>query len=244
MRYYGYRWYDPLTGRWPSRDPIEERGGLNLCGFLGNDGVGKFDIWGLFGPILSGHYNLRFGNPLHGAGMIVGRVKGGNWLGDHLLHHYLNGEGNTFELNYAESKDIYNGLFDSISITNHRDFNSALKKSCKSKTWEELKIYDYPVTGAEGNADLFFGSFFITVKGNICGCHGDWTFVGEMQFNDFFDFDIHWIQWWNNPDYQRSWYGELRTTIAALALIAGDDFNIESPWFLALQKSGQFEISW
>jgi RHS repeat-associated protein len=30
VTYYGYRWYDPHTGRWPSRDPIEERGGLNL----------------------------------------------------------------------------------------------------------------------------------------------------------------------------------------------------------------------
>jgi RHS repeat-associated protein len=44
---YGYRWYDPLTGRWPSRDPIEEEGGLNLYGFVGNDGVGAWDYLGL-----------------------------------------------------------------------------------------------------------------------------------------------------------------------------------------------------
>jgi uncharacterized protein RhaS with RHS repeats len=45
--YYGYRWYDPLTGRWPSRDPIGEEGGLNLYGFVGNNGVAKFDRLGL-----------------------------------------------------------------------------------------------------------------------------------------------------------------------------------------------------
>ncbi|MCF7674416.1 MAG: RHS repeat-associated core domain-containing protein [Akkermansiaceae bacterium] len=45
--YYGYRWYDPLTGRWPSRDPIGERGGVNLYGFVGNDGVGEVDLWGM-----------------------------------------------------------------------------------------------------------------------------------------------------------------------------------------------------
>jgi uncharacterized protein RhaS with RHS repeats len=45
--YYGYRFYDPLTGRWPSRDPIGERGGLNLYGFIGNNGVGKWDYLGL-----------------------------------------------------------------------------------------------------------------------------------------------------------------------------------------------------
>ncbi len=45
---YGYRWYDPQTGRWPSRDPIEEEGGMNLYGFVGNDGVNKWDKWGLW----------------------------------------------------------------------------------------------------------------------------------------------------------------------------------------------------
>ena len=47
LYYYGYRWYDPVTGRWPSRDPIEERGGVNLYGFVGNDGVNGLDVLGL-----------------------------------------------------------------------------------------------------------------------------------------------------------------------------------------------------
>jgi uncharacterized protein RhaS with RHS repeats len=48
VAYYGYRYYDPLTGRWPSRDPIDERGGLNLYGFVGNDGVAKSDVLGYY----------------------------------------------------------------------------------------------------------------------------------------------------------------------------------------------------
>ena len=48
MTDYGYRYYDPVTGRWPSRDPIGERGGLNLYGFVGNDGVRSIDRLGLF----------------------------------------------------------------------------------------------------------------------------------------------------------------------------------------------------
>ncbi|MFU8893806.1 MAG: tyrosine-type recombinase/integrase [Luteolibacter sp.] len=47
VTYYGYRWYDPVTGRWPSRDPIGERGGFNLYGFVGNDGVNWVDNLGL-----------------------------------------------------------------------------------------------------------------------------------------------------------------------------------------------------
>lgn len=45
--YYGYRHYDPETGRWLNRDPIEELGGLNLYGFVGNDGVNGWDVLGL-----------------------------------------------------------------------------------------------------------------------------------------------------------------------------------------------------
>jgi len=43
---YLYRYYDPVTGRWPSRDPIEEEGGVNLYGFVGNDGVNSWDYLG------------------------------------------------------------------------------------------------------------------------------------------------------------------------------------------------------
>ena len=50
---YLYRYYDPLTGRWPSSDPIEEEGGMNLYGFVGNDGVGRCDYLGLSAQKLS-----------------------------------------------------------------------------------------------------------------------------------------------------------------------------------------------
>lgn len=47
--YYGFRYYDPTTGRWPSRDPIAERGGLNLYGMVRNSPVNCVDILGLWG---------------------------------------------------------------------------------------------------------------------------------------------------------------------------------------------------
>jgi RHS repeat-associated protein len=45
--YYGLRYYNPSTGRWPNRDPIEEQGGQNLYGMLGNDAVNFVDMFGL-----------------------------------------------------------------------------------------------------------------------------------------------------------------------------------------------------
>ena len=50
LYYYGYRYYDPVTGRWPSRDPIGELGGINLYGMLANDTVNYWDVLGLAGP--------------------------------------------------------------------------------------------------------------------------------------------------------------------------------------------------
>ncbi len=48
---YGFRYYEPLTGRWLNRDPIEEEGGINLYDFVGNDGVGRVDFLGLTGDV-------------------------------------------------------------------------------------------------------------------------------------------------------------------------------------------------
>jgi RHS repeat-associated protein len=46
--YDGYRYYNASTGRWLSRDPIEEEiGGVNLYAFVGNSPVGRTDNLGL-----------------------------------------------------------------------------------------------------------------------------------------------------------------------------------------------------
>lgn len=46
VTYYGNRYYDPVTGRWFSKDPMWETGGINLYGFVGNDGLNWIDILG------------------------------------------------------------------------------------------------------------------------------------------------------------------------------------------------------
>ena len=44
--YYGYRYYSPELGRWLRRDPIGERGGLNLYGFVRNAPLRYVDPFG------------------------------------------------------------------------------------------------------------------------------------------------------------------------------------------------------
>jgi RHS repeat-associated protein len=47
LYYYGYRYYSPRLGRWMSRDPINELGGLNIHAFVRNRVVDRYDPFGL-----------------------------------------------------------------------------------------------------------------------------------------------------------------------------------------------------
>lgn len=50
MYYYGYRWYNPDLQRWMNQDPIQERGGINLYRYNGNNSISVVDAWGLLDP--------------------------------------------------------------------------------------------------------------------------------------------------------------------------------------------------
>ncbi len=48
LYFFGLRYYSPELGRWLTKDPTEEKGGLNLYGFCNNDGIGNIDYLGEF----------------------------------------------------------------------------------------------------------------------------------------------------------------------------------------------------
>lgn len=47
LLYFGYRFYDPIHGRWSSRDPLAEKGGVNLYVAVDNSFPNLFDVIGL-----------------------------------------------------------------------------------------------------------------------------------------------------------------------------------------------------
>jgi RHS repeat-associated protein len=63
LLYYGYRYYSASMGRWFSRDPIGERGGINLYGYCGNDPADNVDTIGLDFGIWIGHPGYNFQSP-------------------------------------------------------------------------------------------------------------------------------------------------------------------------------------
>jgi RHS repeat-associated protein len=63
LYYYGYRYYDPLTGRWMSVDPIGESGGLNKFAFALNEPPNTYDGLGLWTARgLMAAYEQRYGD--------------------------------------------------------------------------------------------------------------------------------------------------------------------------------------
>jgi RHS repeat-associated protein len=72
LLYYGYRYYNASTGRWLSRDPLDEDGSENLYGFAGNDSVDQSDYLGL--------YTTAWGGTTIGQKNSGGRI-GGRTLG-------------------------------------------------------------------------------------------------------------------------------------------------------------------
>jgi RHS repeat-associated protein len=48
LSHFGYRYYSPRLGRWLSRDPIGEGGGINVYAYVANDPAGGADAMGLF----------------------------------------------------------------------------------------------------------------------------------------------------------------------------------------------------
>jgi len=73
-----FRAYDPNTGRWLSRDPIAEKGGINLYDYVGNDPINLNDPLGLW------QVTLSFGFELMGQitfGSNDGRWNGGFGIG-------------------------------------------------------------------------------------------------------------------------------------------------------------------
>ncbi len=98
--YYGYRYYNASTGRWLSRDPIEEPGfillttgeyigddgGLNLYAFVGNNALFFYDLNGLALETGWDAFNVSLGVVSLGCNISSGNIIGALVDGGGLLY--------------------------------------------------------------------------------------------------------------------------------------------------------------
>jgi RHS repeat-associated protein len=118
VRYYGYRFLSPETGRWLSRDPIGEGDGPNLVAFIVNNPVDNFDMLGLL------LYTIRLDPPATPS-----KCRRVNWLigsravdlNDRLWRHWLGGSGRSMTVHMTD--------FDS-SGARSRHLDAALSQGC------------------------------------------------------------------------------------------------------------------
>ena len=87
---------DPNLHRFINRDPIQELGGLNLYGFVGNNPLGRVDLWGLDEDDFVELPDLKKKCPTADSGVP-------NWKSDlsHDTHQFINETGKEMARNAA-----------------------------------------------------------------------------------------------------------------------------------------------
>jgi RHS repeat-associated protein len=118
LSYYGQRYYDPHNGRFICRDPIEESGGLNLYGFVGNNPICRWDLLGMSGNpgATGGSPETSVGNENDAERWKVIRTDDGNYAAVD-----KNGE---VRISYDPSSGEVNQYNEKGTLTESRDIES------------------------------------------------------------------------------------------------------------------------
>ena len=151
---YGFRYYSPEMGRWVNRDPIEERGGVNFYGMVGNDAMNKIDVLGLIESDLR-YKKLVFGTFISEE---AASFFGAQWSAELTRKAGLRNDPNRAHIGQVE----YGGsvclceLTCEIGVTVPRTDNrtNSVRPSKCPEGWTTLgTFHSHPHHGATGNSD-------------------------------------------------------------------------------------------
>lgn len=250
---YGFRYYSPGLGRWPSRDPIEEQGGINLYGMVGNDPVNFIDIagltgWGPMSNVPPGH-NPMTGAPMNQPGIggdphvvilaAIFRVQGDALGADGLLRYNKNKGKWTLTKVEVASIDFAN----EVNVFQHNNVMQAImriiageKKPIKVKS--DGAAYG---TGV-GNGNNLLGNFTIEMSATVnCDVSG-YKVDGTFKIKDHYNFDPKWADYFNGQN-NRSFIGQVRTAVGAL-FIPGTPYDIDSVDIPFTQTANEQVAKW
>lgn len=147
MVYFLCRFYDPVNGRWINRDPLGERGGINLYNYVNNRVNSRIDPYGLAdAPIPVGDFDF------------FASAMSSDSVGAQILYWYIVGQGD--ERRISEDK----------MFVPYLKSNSILSKKVKEQMVEHAK--GVTKENNTGKIDLTFqGEVAITSHHNMTGYH-------------------------------------------------------------------------
>ncbi|MCW1914753.1 hypothetical protein OJ996_14290 [Luteolibacter sp. GHJ8] len=233
--YYGYRYYQSEQGRWLSKDPIEENGGVNLYGVAENDLTNRYDYIGLSGTNESrpqgvgpgGDPISRLFEPLVGA-------YDGDYLLRAFLRHYLEGRGVTYTLSYGDVIHVTRSEDDELPIWSVREFAGMPAILMDITRNGGCQNFNIEKTFFSHRANNSVGHFNIKARGVVCcrtetSGQKEWTASGSFDVGDKFDFDF-------DLSKNRGLVGHAKT-FAGWLMFYGDPFNIDSEEISFTEKS-------
>jgi RHS repeat-associated protein len=193
--------YETASGRsnWPSRDPIEEQGGVNLYGMVGNNPISRVDLLGLFSGG-GGAYWPYPGNPNYpGYGdpptynpqSVINTA-------DQALEHWRSKAGGSVAAGSGLIADIKNS---NDYTSNKEAVEKAISKDLASVPCDQTSgtltrqgkpIGIYAGNNAIGHVDLNFKTYNVNWTASAPDSQGNRTIVGvghrTATFSDEYDF--------------------------------------------------------
>jgi hypothetical protein len=123
--------YNPSSGKWLSRDPIEERGGKNVSGFVRNDPIKSVDVCGRWRLVMESidapHETTSCGGAESHVRFRMDFAAGKNgWLIQHLKFHY-----DVKNCDNSQKKDLRHEYWEAWHVVNgvvYMDFGDGVEQ--------------------------------------------------------------------------------------------------------------------
>jgi len=165
------RWYSPSTGRWFSRDPIEEQGGMNVYLFARNRPLDAIDFFGQFPipiPVMPYSIDSKAGWLLVSAGMYGAGLPMSGYLLAHSILWPTDIPQYATAIGPMKSAPEYSAFLSSIPDGNFPNFVST--------------------SGITFTSDNDLYAAFRSVDASYKGCKSGSSHLLDLRIDDVYDF--------------------------------------------------------
>jgi len=228
---------DPLTRKYPYLTPYQFSSNqpIHTTELEGLESTDELNAWIDWFNVFNDTYDATGGVKKVEKELSAGYKKMSNYMfrmgfydemPRQLIYHFTHGKGKDFEITESKMNKIH---ADKVGIPDKAIQESIANGPGVYKVSEDVS--------ADANTNGTLGAFTIRIRGEITvNENGTWSFDGDMQFYDEYDFDP--------KDWGvRSNSGEVQTRIANIFL-PGKGFKAESKWVEVKQKQGEEYFDW